>query len=58
MKKLVFVIAIGFTACTWNNTETNVNVLVNDTMATDSMDLMDSVGIEQIKRLDSIYKEY
>jgi hypothetical protein len=58
MKKLVFVITISLTACTWNNTETNVNVLVNDTMAADSMDLMDSVGIEQVKRLDSIYKEY
>jgi hypothetical protein len=54
MKKLVFVITIGFTACTWNNNETNVN----DTMSSDSMDLMDSVGIEQVKRLDSIYKEY
>jgi hypothetical protein len=58
MKKLVFVITIGFTACTWNSNETNVNVVVNDTMSSDSMDLMDSVGIEQVKRLDSIYKEY
>ena len=58
MKKLIFVIAIGFTACTWNSNKTNVNVVVNDTMFADSMDLMDSIGIEQVKRLDSIYKEY
>jgi hypothetical protein len=58
MKKLIFVIVIGFTACTWNSNETNVNVVVNDTMSVDSMDLMDSIGIEQVKRLDSIYKEY
>jgi hypothetical protein len=58
MKKLIFVIAISFTACTWNSNETNVNVVVNDTMSADSMDLMDSIGIEQVKRLDSIYKEY
>jgi len=56
MKKLVFVIAIGFTACTWNSNKTNINV-VNDTISSDSMDFMDSVGIEQVKRLDSIYKE-
>ena len=50
MKKVFLIIAaVGMFACTSNETQ--------DSACADSMDVNDSINLNQVKQMDSLYKE-
>jgi uncharacterized protein YcfL len=54
MKKVFLIIAaVGMFACTSNETQTENT----DSVVTDSMDVNDSINLDQVKQMDSLYSE-
>jgi uncharacterized protein YcfL len=54
MKKVFLIIAtVAMFACNSNETQTEPQ----DSVITDSMDVNDSINLNQVKQMDSLYKE-
>ena len=55
MKKVLFILTIlGFASCSDNTTQ--IVIVYQDTIAADTLTLLDSAGVKQIKFLDSLHK--
>ena len=55
MKKVLFILTIlCFASCSDNTTQ--VVIVYQDTIAADTLTLLDSAGVKQIKFLDSLHK--
>ena len=55
MKKVLFILTIlCFASCSDNTTQ--IVIVYQDTIAADTLTLLDSAGIKQIKFLDSLHK--
>jgi hypothetical protein len=54
MKKVFLIIAaVGMFACTSNETQNECK----DSVCADSMDINDSINLNQVKQMDSLHKE-
>jgi hypothetical protein len=55
MKKVLFILTILCLASCSDNT-TQIVIVYQDTIAADTLTLLDSAGVKQIKFLDSLHK--
>ena len=56
MKKVLFILTVlGFASCSDNTTQ--IVIVHQDTVAIDTLTLLDSAGIKQIQFLDSLTEE-